>query len=349
MRVYIIRRLLLTIPTLFLASLIIFFSIRVVPGDFVDVMMMRSQRGIDEQTRAAIRRNLGLDAPVHIQYGRWLGVLQQAPEPANEDQNEAQLDGDRPAGDRSFNGILQGNIGISLWTGVPVLETLRTRLPVTFELSFLGLVIGLLMAIPIGIYSAVRQDTLGDYVARSIAMAFIAIPYFWIGILIIVFGSLWFNYLPPMELVPFAEDPLGNLGQFMLPAMTLGMVLSGWTMRLTRTMMLDVLRQDYVRTAWAKGLRERAVVVRHALKNSLVPVVSLVGLQLPLLFGGTVIIEQIFLLPGVGRYTIDATMSRDYPVISGVLLIFGATVVVVNLLTDLSYGFLDPRIRYEEK
>ena len=180
-------------------------------------------------------------------------------------------------------------------------------------------------------------------------MAFIAIPYFWIGILIIVFGSLWFNYLPPMELVPFAEDPLGNLGQFMLPAMTLGMVLSGWTMRLTRTMMLDVLRQDYVRTAWAKGLRERAVVVRHALKNSLVPVVSLVGLQLPLLFGGTVIIEQIFLLPGVGRYTIDATMSRDYPVISGVLLIFGATVVVVNLLTDLSYGFLDPRIRYEEK
>ena len=334
MRVYLIRRLLLTIPTLFIASVIIFLSIRFIPGDVVDVMMMRSQSGISEETRAAIRRELGLDTPLPIQYGRWLGILPLAAS-------------DESLGKARFNGVLQGNIGTSLWTGVPVFEALKLRLLVTFELSFLGLVLGLMIAMPIGIYSALRQDTLGDYIARSIAMAFIAVPYFWIGILVVVFGSLWFRYMPPLRLIPFVEDPLGNLGQFIVPAMTLGMVLSGWTMRLTRTMMLEVLRQDYVRTAWAKGLKERVVVVRHALKNSLIPVVSLIGLQLPLLFGGTVVVEQIFLLPGVGRYTIEATISRDYPVISGVLLLFGGTVVLANLLIDLSYGFLDPRIRFE--
>ena len=336
MRVYLIRRLLLTIPTLFIASIIVFLSVRFIPGDVVDVMMMRSQSGMSEQTRAAIRRDLGLDTPIHIQYGRWLGVFPQIGAPSDE-----------VVGNARFNGVLQGNVGTSLWTGVPVLEALKRRLPVTVELSLMGLVLGLLIAMPIGMYSALRQDTLGDYIARSIAMAFIAVPYFWIGILVVVFGSLWFRYMPPLRLVPFVEDPLGNLGQFIVPAIVLGMVLSGWTMRLTRTMMLEVLRQDYVRTAWAKGLRERAVVVRHALKNSLIPVVSLIGLQLPLLFGGTVVIEQIFLLPGVGRYTVEATISRDYPVISGVLLLFGATVVLANLLIDLSYGFLDPRIRYE--
>ena len=344
MRVYLIRRLLLTIPTLFIASVIIFLSIRFIPGDVVDVMMMRSQSGISEETRAAIRRDLGLDTPIHIQYGRWLGVLPQASK-SNEEQTE--VPSDEGLGKARFNGVLQGNIGTSLWTGVPVLEALKRRLPVTLELSFMGLVLGLLIAMPIGMYSALRQDTLGDYIARSIAMAFIAVPYFWIGILVVVFGSMWFRYMPPLQLVPFVEDPLGNLGQFIVPAITLGMVLSGWTMRLTRTMMLEVLRQDYVRTAWAKGLKERAVVVRHALKNSLIPVVSLIGLQLPLLFGGTVVIEQIFLLPGVGRYTVEATTSRDYPVISGVLLLFGGIVVLANLLIDLSYGFLDPRIRYE--
>ena len=336
MRVYLIRRLLLTIPTLFIASIIVFLSVRFIPGDVVDVMMMRSQTGMSEQTRAAIRRDLGLDTPVHVQYGRWLGVLPQHEAPP-----------DAGARNARFNGVLQGNVGTSLWTGVPVLEALKRRLPVTVELSLMGLVLGLLIAMPIGMYSALRQDTIGDYIARSIAMAFIAVPYFWIGILVVVFGSLWFRYMPPLRLVPFVEDPLGNLGQFIVPAIVLGMVLSGWTMRLTRTMMLEVLRQDYVRTAWAKGLRERAVVLRHALKNSLIPVVSLIGLQLPLLFGGTVVIEQIFLLPGVGCYTVEATISRDYPVISGVLLLFGATVVLANLLIDLSYGFLDPRIRYE--
>ena len=336
MRVYLIRRLLLTIPTLFIASIIVFLSVRFIPGDVVDVMMMRSQSGMSEETRAAIRRDLGLDTPIHIQYGRWLGVFPQTDASSGEGVGKAR-----------FDGVLQGNVGTSLWTGVPVLEALKRRLPVTVELSLMGLVLGLLIAMPIGMYSALRQDTIGDYIARSIAMAFIAVPYFWIGILVVVFGSLWFRYMPPLQLVPFVEDPLGNLGQFIVPAIVLGMVLSGWTMRLTRTMMLEVLRQDYVRTAWAKGLRERAVVVRHALKNSLIPVVSLIGLQLPLLFGGTVVIEQIFLLPGVGRYTVEATISRDYPVISGVLLLFGSTVVLANLLIDLSYGFLDPRIRYE--
>ena len=196
MRVYLIRRLLLTIPTLFIASVIIFLSIRFIPGDVVDVMMMRSQSGISEETRAAIRRELGLDTPLPIQYGRWLGILPLAAS-------------DESLGKARFNGVLQGNIGTSLWTGVPVFEALKLRLLVTFELSFLGLVLGLMIAMPIGIYSALRQDTLGDYIARSIAMAFIAVPYFWIGILVVVFGSLWFRYMPPLRLIPFVEGSSG--------------------------------------------------------------------------------------------------------------------------------------------
>ncbi|MBA7586934.1 Dipeptide transport system permease protein DppB [subsurface metagenome] len=192
-----------------------------------------------------------------------------------------------------------------------------------------------------------RQDTWGDYIARSFAIMCIAVPGFWLATIIIVFPSIWWGYSPPLTLIRFTEDPIGNLGMFIIPAIVLGMVMSGGTMRITRTMMLEVLRQDYIRTAWSKGLRERVVILRHALKNALIPVVTVIGYQVPIMFGGAVIIEQIFNLPGVGRLLLDATLSRDYTIVSGVMLVLGGVIVLVNLTVDLTYGYLDPRVHYK--
>ncbi len=188
---------------------------------------------------------------------------------------------------------------------------------------------------------------MADYAGRSVAILGLATPNFWLGIMVMLYPAIWWGWSPPLELIPFAEDPLGNLGVFIIPSLILGTAMAAATMRLTRTMMLEVLRQDYIRTAWSKGLRERAVVMRHAVKNALIPVVTLIGLQLPLLVGGSVIIENIFNLPGLGRLMVTALQGRDYPVVSGVNLFFAAAVVGFNLITDLVYAFLDPRVRYE--
>ena len=209
------------------------------------------------------------------------------------------------------------------------------------------MLIGLVMAVPVGIFSAIRQDTVADYAGRSVAILGLATPNFWLGIMVMLYPAIWWGWSPPLELIPFAEDPLDNLGVFIIPSLILGTAMAAGTMRLTRTMMLEVLRQDYIRTAWSKGLRERAVVMRHAVKNALIPVVTLIGLQLPLLVGGSVIIENIFNLPGLGRLMVTALQGRDYPVVSGVNLFFAAAVVGFNLITDLVYAFLDPRVRYE--
>jgi len=320
MRNYIIRRLLLMIPTLFIVSLVIFLLIRLIPGSIVDAMIGQQEAisgGGIQVDRATVEKALGLDVPMLTQYGRWMGGI-----------------------------IMHGDLGNSLWRDTSVLEELVARWPVTVELGLLGLIIGQLIALPIGVYSALRQDTWGDYVSRSFAIACIAIPGFWVGTLIVVFPSLWWGYSPPLILIPFTEDPIGNLQMFILPAIVLGMAMAGETMRMTRTMMLEVLRQDYIRTAWAKGLRERVVVVRHALKNALIPVITIVGLWMPVMIGGTVIIEQIFNLPGVGRLFLDATLLRDYPVVSGVAFVFGFGMVFINLIVDITYGFLDPRVHY---
>ena len=202
------------------------------------------------------------------------------------------------------------------------------------------------MALPTGIYSAIRQDNIGDYIGRSFAVTFIAVPSFWLATLILLYPSIWWSWTPPVRLVTFADDPLGNLAVFAIPSFILGMAMSGVTMRMTRTMMLEVLRQDYIRTAYSKGLRERAVVTRHALKNALIPVVTIIGWNIPVLVGGAVIIEQIFALPGLGRLMIQGLEQRDYTLVSGINLVFGATVVVANLVVDISYAYLDPRIRY---
>ena len=319
MRAYIIRRLLLVIPTVFLASLIIFFVIRLIPGDIIDAMASEYQHSAAmAYDRAALEKALGLDVPIHIQYGRWVGDI-----------------------------ILHGDLGNSLWKGTPVIDDIVTRWPVTLELGILGLIVAQLIALPVGIFSALRQDTWGDYIARSFAITCIAVPSFWLATMVMVFPSVWWGWSPPIILIPFAEDPIGNLGMFIIPAIVLGMAISGVTMRMTRTMMLEVLRQDYIRTAWAKGLKERIVVVRHALKNTLIPVITLVGLYLHVMVGGTVIIEQIFCLPGMGRLLIDATLKRDYTVVSGAMLFFGVAMVLINLMVDLTYAFLDPRVHYK--
>ena len=331
MTAYIIRRFCSMIPTLFIATIVVFLLIRLMPGDVIDTIIEDLQnRGTNEAaiaaTRAFIEEELGLDVPAPLQYARWLGVLPQA--------------------DGRVSGILQGDFGRSLWSKKPVLQRIGPRWPVTLELGLMALAVSQLISLPIGIYSALRQDTLGDYAARSVAFALIAVPNFWVATLVIVLPSIWWGYTPPLMLIRFSDDPLGNLQMFILPAIVLGMGMSGMTMRMTRTMMLEVLRQDYVRTAWAKGLRERLIVVRHALKNAFIPVVTQIGLLLPLLVGGTVIIENIFGLPGMGQLTLDAISKRDYATVSGLMLLVAAAIMVINLGVDLLYAWLDPRIHY---
>ena len=325
MRVYIIRRLLMLIPTVLLVTIIVFFVVYLVPGDIIDAM--RSKALDVELDRAAIEKALGLDAPVLTQYGRWLGFLPQV--------------------DGNFSGVFQGDFGVSWWQSVPVVELIAPRWPVTLELGIIGLIIGQLIALPVGIFSALRQDTWGDYIGRSFAIGCIAIPSFWLGTMVIVFPSIWWDYMPSIMLIPFNEDPIGNLKMFIIPAIILGMAMGGMTMRMTRTMMLEVLRQDYIRTAWAKGLRERVVIMRHALKNALIPVITVIGFQVPVLIGGTVIIERIFCLPGMGRLLIDAVLGKDHPLVCGVVFLFAAGMVLTNLMIDLTYGYLDPRVQYK--
>ena len=318
MRAYIIRRLLLIIPTLFILTILVFLSVRFIPGDIIDVMRGRMvlAGGVD---REALERYLGLDVPVYVQYGRWIGNI-----------------------------FLHGSLGESLMGGgYKIEERILDRLPVTIELGVMAIVIGVLIALPVGIYSAIRQDTAADYLGRSIAIIGLATPNFWLALMVMIFPAIWWNWSPRTEWVPFSEDPLGNLGMLLIPSLILGTALSAATMRMTRTMMLEVLRQDYIRTAWSKGLKERVVIIRHTIKNALIPVVSLIGMQLPIVVGGAVIMENIFALPGLGRLLLDALQNRDYPVVSGVNLVFGVVVMGSNLMIDLIYPYLDPRVRYE--
>ncbi len=332
MRAYVIRRLLLIIPTLFLLTILVFLSVRFIPGDVIDAMMAEMETEHSNIDREALEHMLGLDVPTYVQYGRWIGVL---PTP------------DFVTKESHFNGILQGTLGESMMGDWTVEEKILGRLPVTIELGLLAIVIGLLIALPVGIYSAMRQDTAADYVGRSIAILGLATPNFWLATMVMLYPAIWWGWSPPMELVSFTEDPLGNLGVFIIPSLILGTASAAATMRMTRAMMLEVLRQDYVRTAWSKGLRERIVIIRHTIKNALIPVVSLIGLQLPILVGGAVIMENIFNLPGLGRLLVVALEDRDYPVVSGVNLFFATGVVGFNLLIDLLYSYLDPRVRYE--
>jgi peptide/nickel transport system permease protein len=316
MRAYAIRRLLLIIPTLFILATMVFFSVRFIPGDAIDAMESRYETytGLD---REALEKQLGLDVPIFVQYGRWWRDL-----------------------------ILHGTLGKSLFGQWTVEEKILARLPVTIELGLLAIIISLVIALPVGVYSAIRQDTPADYVGRSLAVVGMAMPNFWLALMVIIYPAIWWGWSPPTQVIPFFEDPLGNLGVFIIPSLILGTAMSADTMRMTRTMMLEVLRQDYIRTARSKGLKEWVVITRHALKNSLIPVVTMVGMRLPILIGGSVIIENIFALPGLGRLYMLALQGRDYPVVSGINLFFAIWVVGFNLIVDLIYPILDPRVRY---
>lgn len=319
MGTYVVRRILLFIPTVFIISVIVFFSVRFVPGSALDVLEAQMVAGggeIEAVDREAVAHALGLDVPAHIQYYRWVKNL-----------------------------VLHGDLGNSLIYGRPVMQMIGERLPVTFELGILAIFFSILVSIPIGVFSAIRQDTFMDYVGRSISILLIAIPGFWIATLVMIYPAIWFNWSPPVELIHFSEDPLGNISMFVLPAFILGASTAGSTMRITRTMMLEVMRQDYIRTAWSKGVNEFAVISKHALKNAFIPVITLLGGQIAHIIGGSVIIENIFCIPGMGQLILDSLNQRDYPVVSAVVLVSSLLVIVANLIVDISYTWLDPRIK----
>ena len=314
MKKFLLRRLLALVPTLLLVSLIVFGGVRLIPGDVIDLMLAQNDIA-SAQDREQLEAALGLDQPFLEQYLRWLG------------------------------GVLRGDLGRSIWESTPVTQQIADRLPVSLELGFLALLVAVSVAVPVGVWSALYQDRPSDYVARSFSLILLSVPGFWLGTLVMVFPSVWWRWAPDLEYTPLLVDPVRNLAHMLVPAVLLGLAMSAVTMRLVRTTMLDVLSQDYVRTARAKGLSEFTVVVRHALRNGMIPVITLIGLQAPLLIGGAVIFEQIFVIPGMGLLLLEAVFQRDYPVISGVFLVVGASVLVINLLVDLSYGLLDPRVR----
>jgi peptide/nickel transport system permease protein len=313
MQQYILRRLLLMVPTLLGVSIVVFALVRLLPGDAVTMLLQEYSYAKDVEE---LRAKLGLDRPAYVQYFEWLG------------------------------GVLRGDFGTSLRNKTPVADDLLNKMPITAELGLLALVFGLAIAIPIGVLAAVRQDTAADYLARGTAIGMLAIPGFWLGTLVVTLPSVWWQWSPPLRYTPFWQDPGRNLSHVVIPAVILGLALSGALMRLTRTQMLEVLRQDFVRTAAAKGLAEQAVVFRHALKNAFIPILTLFGLQISILISGTVVLESIFNLPGMGRYLLEGIQYRDYPIIQAINLIFATVIVLANLLVDLLYAWFDPRVRY---
>ena len=315
MREYVLRRLLYFIPVLFLVTLVSFSVALLLPGDpalaYIGEANMR-----DKVMYETMRRELGLDQPIPVQYARWLGR------------------------------VLRGDLGRSIRTREPALEGLLARFPVTLHLTAMALAVALLIAIPVGVLSAVRPNSPADKVGTAVAMSGVAIPDFWLGIMLIYVFAVWLKVLPPSGYVPMAQGLWASLQSMVLPAIALGMALSAIVMRQLRSSLLEVLQQEYVMVARAKGLGEPVVVGRHALKNALIPVVTVVGLQAGRLFGGAVVVETIFALPGLGRLAADSIFFRDFPMLQGVVLILALSVLLANLLTDLLYAFLDPRIRF---
>jgi peptide/nickel transport system permease protein len=328
MNAYVIRRLLLIIPTFFLVTLLVFLSARFIPGDVIDLMLsqMNSSGTASEMTRKNVEEALGLNAPIHIQYLRWLGVA--------------------PQETGKFQGLLEGDLGKSLWKAQSVTKLMVERLPISVELGLIAMITAIIISLPIGVYSAIRQDTWGDYISRSISIIFISVPSFWIGTLVFIYPPIWWGWSPPTEYIPITKNFLENMGQFFLPGFITGMIMGGTLMRMMRTMMLETLRQDYIRTAWAKGLKERWVIIRHALKNALLPVITIMGGMVPMVIVGTVIMEQIFALPGVGILTFQSLTLRDYPLIQGITVLMALIVLLSNLAIDLTYAWIDPRVQY---
>lgn len=318
MQTYIAKRLLLFIPTLLLATLVVFILLRLIPGDPALVKLV-GETGEAKFTQAqldAMRAKLGTDRPLYVQYGNWVW------------------------------GMLRLDFGVSMFFEDAVSKDLAAKFPITLELTVLALLIATIIAVPLGLLSAVKQDTPADYVARIISITGVALPNFWVGILIVYFLVLLFGWMPPLGYANVWEEPATNLKQLIFPALALGFYNMAFTARVTRSSMLEVYREDYIRTARAKGLAERAVILRHALKNALLPVATVSGYEFGRLLAGTVVIENIFMVPGMGKLLIDSVLHRDYTTVQAVVVVTTVSVLILNLVLDMIYGWLNPKIRF---
>ncbi|MCC6388533.1 MAG: ABC transporter permease [Dehalococcoidia bacterium] len=315
MQKYILRRAALLLPTLIGITLVVFLAVRFLPGDVID--QMTGERGsANPEMRRQLEERYSLTGSVGRQYVEWL------------------------------SDIAAGDLGTSITTNRPVTTDLRQRLPITFQLGTMALLISILVAIPVGILSAVTQDSVWDFLARSLSIGFLAVPSFWMGLLVLTYGFVWFGWVPPLNYRDLWEDPAQNFQIMIAPALILGAGLSGTVMRMTRSMMLEVLRHDFTRTARAKGLSPRVVIIRHALRNAILPVMTIVGLQVSVVVGGTVVLEQLFSIPGLGSLLLTAINTRDYPVVQGIVLLSAVVVVLSNFAVDIAYTLVDPRVRY---
>ena len=313
---YVMRRVLHAIPALLGVSIIIFVALRVMPGDPVSVMFGTQATKIRPEDRAKIEAELGLSYPLAVQYGMWL------------------------------RDIATGKLGRSFWRGDTVLDLIVQRGPLTVEIAAMAMALSWVVGVPVGILAALRQNTLPDYIARLFTILFLAIPSFWLGAVIMLVLLLWWDYAPPLGVINLWDDPTRNVQIVLGPAMVLGLAVSAYIARMTRSSLLEVIREDYIRTARAKGLREQAVVLRHALRNVSLPIMTLSGVLFGYLLSGTVVVEQAFNVPGLGKAMVEAFVMLDYAVIQNLVLLYGAVFVLINLLVDISYAWLDPRIHY---
>ena len=314
MKKYIFKRLLTFIPVMLGVSLICFSMTLLIPGDIVDIMSGHEK--LSPEAEASLRADLGLDKPVHIRYLLWLGK------------------------------VVRGDFGKSWSSGMPVLEQIAQRLPVNIELMLIALTFVIVFGILLGILAAVFENTIWDFLIRFFAVLGYSIPNFWLGTILILLGTLVFPFLPVLDYVQFSEDPWGNIWGMIIPGITLGLFAQTFVVRMTRSSFLEQIRQNYVRTARAKGLPEKTVVMVHLMKSSLIPIVTVIGMQIGWMLGGVVLVEEVYILPGLGALLLDGIQLRDFNVIQGVILLLSFVFLVSNLLVDLLYVWLDPRIKY---
>ena len=315
MHVYLLQRLVTAFLTLFGMSAVIFVLLRLAPGNIVDILFATAGF-VNPAAKQEIARELGLDQTIPVQYGRWL------------------------------KDIARGELGKSYRYDIPAWQVIKPRIPVSVELAILALLIAVSLGVPVGVLSAIRQDTVTDYLLRTLSLAGLSMPSFWLGMVIILFLVSYFGWIPSMTYVSPFEDFKAHILQFLFPALAVGYRSSALIMRITRSSMLDVLREDYIRTAWAKGQREWIVVFGHALSNATLPVITVIGIEFAFMIGGLVVTETVFNLPGVARYLVDAILWRDYPVVQNLVMFMAIVVVIANLAVDFLDGWLDPRIRY---
>ncbi|MBP1736472.1 MAG: glutathione transporter permease [Oscillospiraceae bacterium] len=314
---YVLKRVLLLIPTIFLVCLIVFALMRAVPGDAVDSIVTRMTQSGQTVDADAVRHKLGLDVPAAQQFFNWLADA------------------------------VRGNLGDSFFQFDTVSNIIARQLPVSLELGILTLIFANLISIPLGLFCAAKQDSIPDYTVRIIAVIFMAIPVFWLATLVLFYPAQWWDYSPPVQYVSFFEDPLTNLQMFLIPSILGALAQAGMQLRIVRTMVLDTMRQDYIRTAYAKGVNQTHVMFQHAFRNSMIPVITVIGFSVGALIGGNVVLENIFNIPGIGQLLVTALGQRDYPVVQGSVLVMSIFVMIVNLIVDIAYKWIDPRIKYD--